>query len=1255
MAELVGGRFELLARAGAGGMGEVWKARDLRTDRTVALKRILRDDGDVARFSRESRLLERVRHPALVGHVEHGEHGGRPYLVMEWVEGEALDERLTRAPLSLADSLTVMGRIAGALDALHAQGVVHRDVKPANIMLAGGNPAHALLLDLGIARHGQATAALTAANLIVGTLGYMAPEQARAGHPIDPRADVFALGCVLFECLTGEPAFRSENPIGLLAQLIGSDARRVRSLRPELAGPLDDLVAAMLSRSLDGRPRDGAAILRALSTLDAPSGRDAASVPRATPALSGSEQRFVLAAVLQLGDAVAEEDATLGVDDANAEMTGLAAAVATAGGQLVPLSGTVGLVSTPDGRGTVADRVHFAAEVLRGALAAVPDARAGLSAGLSTTQAGAPAGMVLTRAAELAQRVAGGEIGIDETVRELIADRFEATDGRLGPPRVQPALATPFVGRTKELRILEATLEEVLDEAVPRAVLVTAPPGAGKTRLGRELALRLAARDDVRVVIARAEVTSAGSPHALTRALVRTALGLGPRATASDAVTIRDRLTSLPGLDDAGRTTEFLCELVGAPLADVGVELAASRGDPELTRRWIRQSVREWLAAECAREPLALLFEDLHWSDELAVSQIGDALRALDGSPLFIVALARPEVADLLHDPWPHTLALTLSALSPRAAEQLVRDALGDAAPDEVVARVVDRGAGSPLFLEELSRFVRERRVDDLPPSVAAILHARIEALSPDQRRALRAASVLGDRFASAPVAAIAGEPVDEVERTLASLCGRGLVEASDDRWTFHHALVRETALETLSPADARVAHARAADWLEATEDPDPTEMLRHASGAGDEAREALWLVRAAERAAEAGADEEAWALAGRGIELSLTSEQEGRLRTWYAQAFVMGKNDPRLGLEHAQRATALLVPSDSAYSLALGICAWSAASLADMPALIQAVSAWQQSGIAPQTRVDGYALAGMIAALSHVGLRDIALALSANAAALERPASAAWLELMRAGPPTIVEGRRGVGHQAGARALAHAERVGDDAARIAALAFHFGASFGLASAELHGALTRAMSQVADVQNANFHTYLEVYAAAMEIALHGRGRELLEQRGRGADLVIAEMARMGVALSLWDAPADELEAALDVKSFVLPSWQSGELALRAWVAVRRGDFEGTLRRCDRAGAATRAAAGFAWAPEIVHLCRVEALIELDRHEEAVAELGRAGDRLAVTLAGAGAALLDAAESGSPVVRDLRAAAGRLGLTLPSIHDLVAIA
>ena len=238
--------FDLLHLLGEGGMGVVWLARDRLLDREVAIKALRSgsaDDADGARrFLQEARLAARLQHPGVVPLLTFGEVGGHRYYVMPYTRGETLADRLRRGPLSEAETRRVVGEVADALAYVHTQGIVHRDVKPANILL-DAITGRALLTDFGIARSGD-SAKLTATGMIVGTPLYLAPEQATGGADlVDGRADIYALGVVAWEALAGVSPFADATPHEIVARKMIDG---VPSVREPLPG-----VSMALSRCID--------------------------------------------------------------------------------------------------------------------------------------------------------------------------------------------------------------------------------------------------------------------------------------------------------------------------------------------------------------------------------------------------------------------------------------------------------------------------------------------------------------------------------------------------------------------------------------------------------------------------------------------------------------------------------------------------------------------------------------------------------------------------------------------------------------------------------------------------------------------------------------------------------------------------------------------------------------------------------------------------------------------------------------------
>ena len=272
------GPYEVLSSLGAGGMGEVYKARDTRLDRTVAIKVLashLSENADLRqRFDREARAISSLNHPHICTLYDVGHQDGTDFLIMEYLEGESLAERLRAGPLSLQQLLQIGVEIAAGLDKAHRQGIVHRDLKPGNIMLTKSG---AKLLDFGLAKplsaiaganHGShapllsaamtmtspspAHSPLTSAGMIVGTVQYMAPEQIE-GREADARSDIFAFGAVLYEMATGKRAFEGKSQLSVASAILEKDPEPISVARPLTPPALEYLVQTCLAKNPDDR------------------------------------------------------------------------------------------------------------------------------------------------------------------------------------------------------------------------------------------------------------------------------------------------------------------------------------------------------------------------------------------------------------------------------------------------------------------------------------------------------------------------------------------------------------------------------------------------------------------------------------------------------------------------------------------------------------------------------------------------------------------------------------------------------------------------------------------------------------------------------------------------------------------------------------------------------------------------------------------------------------------------------------------
>jgi len=268
--DTLGGRFQLLAHSGRGGMGSVYRARDLDTGHVVALKVLTLDQPfDLVRFSRESTLLATVHHPNVVDYVAHGESDGVHFLVQEWIDGVTLAEWLHATGVTVAEAVTVAIGLARALEATHARGIIHRDIKPANIILADDRFDRVKLVDFGIARLTSEAGVLTRTGKLVGTPSYMAPEQTRGSLDLEAATDIWSLGCVLYEALSGRVAFDGRSPAAVQAKVLLTEPPKLEDLCPEAPDDLLALVSAMLAKDPAKRPASGGSLVARLCAMPA--------------------------------------------------------------------------------------------------------------------------------------------------------------------------------------------------------------------------------------------------------------------------------------------------------------------------------------------------------------------------------------------------------------------------------------------------------------------------------------------------------------------------------------------------------------------------------------------------------------------------------------------------------------------------------------------------------------------------------------------------------------------------------------------------------------------------------------------------------------------------------------------------------------------------------------------------------------------------------------------------------------------------
>jgi tetratricopeptide (TPR) repeat protein len=879
-------------------MGEVYRARDVVSHLQVCVKLLRTDeDREGERFTQEAKILSALQHPSIVRYLAHGTVGGDRYLVMEWLEGEDLARRIEREPLNLVDTVILLKQAAEALAYAHAHEVIHRDIKPHNLFLLERKIEQLKVLDFGIARLANAAGRrLTRTGNLVGTPGYLAPETIDGSGTVDGRADVFSLGCVAHECLTGKPTFRGHEPGVLLAKLMLEDPPHLSEVVPEVPRVVGDLVVRMLAKNPERRPT-AAQVLRTLAALGDLSDGAVASLQETQ--LTVVEQRVSCIVMATAGPIHSGEAPSPGADCITPVLTapGQAPTLAELEARLALrftaktflLPGGKMVVTLPEG--TVAsDQAVLAARCALLVHQHLPDAAVVVALGIARLSRRSAVGSVIEEAADLLRSTGAGRVRVEEGLVPLLGARFELLSDDTGEYLLGPRetleikrslLGRPatFLGRGQELSFLAGLLTDSALERQAKAVLVCGPAGIGKSRLLQEFMAWLRARPEPALVLFGAgDSLAAGSPYALLGRAVRRLAGIAENDSADER---RRKLVecvgkNLPAETRAG-VTAFIGEVAGVSFPETDHEsLRGARQNPVLMADATRRAFEHWMRVECEVNPVLVVLEDMQWGDAGTVDLLDAAIRSLRDLPFMVMALARPDLQTVFPNLWAerqvHTIQLP--PLSRRASERLVREALGAPASDELVAQIVRRGDGNPFFLEELIRAAHAGRSGEIPEPILGIVQARLESEGPEGRRVLRAASVFGETFSRDGVAALLGGERSGIGEALERLSDRELVNlaassiASDGSpaFAFAHALIREAAYAMLTDEDRSLGHRLAAKWLLEHSAPEPFVLAEHFRRGGDARSAAFWYRRAAEQAFKANDLDGAIARAGLGL-----------------------------------------------------------------------------------------------------------------------------------------------------------------------------------------------------------------------------------------------------------------------------------------------------------------------------------------------------------------------------------------------------
>ncbi|MCG5052244.1 MAG: protein kinase [Myxococcales bacterium] len=878
---LLASRFVLLRAVGEGAVGDVWQARDERSGALVAVKR-LKAPGQAAtaRFFREVQALSELRHPNVVSYVDHGLTArGEPYLAMEWLEGNDLEVALRAGRIPMDAALTVLEQVLSALAAAHDRGLVHRDLKPANIFLCEGRFDAVKVLDFGVAKRLFEVAEAGPA-LAVGTPLYMSPEQARGLPDVDGRSDLFSLGAVIYECLSGTSPFWGESPRAVLAKVCVEAPRPLPDLVPGVPEAVAALVMRMLVKEVAARPRGA----RELSEDLAPWRRgERVRVASSSDALSSDERRLVAVLMARRCDPEAHAQPWAGLESVLAGLEAQTQAL---------VDGT--LLVTCDQGHTTLDLADRAAECALSIRRRWPDAAVALSLGKAVVRQQIPLGQLLDETSQRLATVPSGCIGVDENTATMLARRFTLrVDGAAHhlEGREVPAVGVglPFVGRDAERAQLRRAF--ALARQGPRAVVVEGPAGLGKTRLISQFLRELEeAGERHRTCTARGDVLKAKMPFGVARQLATDLLAFPHDASPAVRRHAIEASFATPTAHEAGPSyIAFLAEFLGAEAKDADeLLLRPARLDPRLMAEQLALAFAGLVTRACTEAPLVICIDDLQWADAASIRLLHRALAEGLTLPCLLVGLTRPG------EPGPPLSVLpdeanqriVLGALSRDEAGALTRSLAQEHSAD-TTAWIASRAEGNPFFIEELARTLRQRRRTEIPDAIVGTVQARLDALPAPARRLLRASSVFGRRFEPAALVPLVGEDnAPCLAPHLDLLVAEEILQPDEGgAYVFRHELVREAAYQSLTEGDRVLAHRLAGRWLEARGGCEPALLFEHARRTGDGARACGFAAEAATSAYATGDLEGAIALAAQGRTSGADRTQVGTLHLLEAKA----------------------------------------------------------------------------------------------------------------------------------------------------------------------------------------------------------------------------------------------------------------------------------------------------------------------------------------------------------------------------------
>jgi serine/threonine protein kinase/predicted ATPase len=762
------GPYHIREEIGHGGMATVYRAYQPSVEREVALKVIHErwsDDESIRnRFRREARLIARLEHPHILPIYDFDGVHDPPYIVMRYLDQGTLRDQLTVSPFPLQNVAVLVTQIAQALDYAHIQGVIHRDIKPSNMLL--DRYGNVLVSDFGIARI-IGSSQITGTGGIVGTPDYMAPEQARGQTMIDGRADVYALGVILFQLVTGRLPFQADTPLAVLNQHLETPVPDPRAFQPGLSDRTTDVIQQALAKNPDERYHTAGALAKAFAATitDQPPAHSYITqvlFPRfedgtPTPTMV-TQQRTVTVLHIDVTDYAVELEAVTDPEVAGTILKGVwqtSVELITPGAGVVinqrqnSLTAVWGaeLAHEGDAERAIQTALEIRRQLLQPKSAVLPIDPASITIGLHTGTALIErgtlpeslkvSGMILTITERLALLGNGG-IRISDTTYRQVRGVFEmqpATDlqvrGRpnlptyqvLGPrPRafrgrrfVVAGRETQLIGREAELHSLENAFLTVVEEHETQILTIIGAAGLGKSRVLDAFLEWIDLRTETCWFFeAQATESDRNRPYALLQQILSRRCEILPN---DDPDLVRQKLEDgialLLGSPDA-EAAQRIGYMAGFNLADAP-HVRILLDSPAQLANVAQQHFRALFQRTSAQTPILVVIDDAHLADEPSMTLL-NTLAQDPNQQLLLVATARPEFSER-HPGWGGEgrvhRRLALAPFDRRTARELVDALLAPVVnPDRAIRDwIVDRSDGNPLFMEELLRTLLDERV----------------------------------------------------------------------------------------------------------------------------------------------------------------------------------------------------------------------------------------------------------------------------------------------------------------------------------------------------------------------------------------------------------------------------------------------------------------------------------------------------------------------------------------------------------------